>query len=117
MRARAARSAELALSTELILDNGRSAMLERPITRQSLVCMRCGACLNACLVYRQVGGHAYGSVYPGPIGTIITPQLAGIEKAQTLPFASSLCGACRDVCPVKIDLPALRSSDPQVKPR
>jgi len=91
----------------LILDNGRSSMLARPITRQSLACIRCGACLNACPVYRQVGGHAYGSVYPGPIGAIITPQLAGIEKAQTLPFASSLCGACRDVCPVKIDIPAL----------
>lgn len=91
----------------LILDNGRSAMLKRSITRQSLACIRCGACLNACPVYRQVGGHAYGSVYPGPIGAIITPQLAGIEKAQTLPFASSLCGACRDVCPVKIDIPAL----------
>jgi L-lactate dehydrogenase complex protein LldF len=91
----------------LILDNGRSAMLKRPITRQSLACIRCGACLNACPVYRQVGGHAYGSVYPGPIGAVITPQLAGVEKAAQLPFASSLCGACRDVCPVRIDIPRL----------
>ena len=91
----------------VLLDNGRSRMLAHPITRQALACIRCGACLNACPVYQQVGGHAYGSVYPGPIGAVITPQLMGIEKAAQLPFASSLCGACRDVCPVKIDIPQL----------
>jgi L-lactate dehydrogenase complex protein LldF len=91
----------------LLLDNGRSRMLAHPVTRQSLACIRCGACLNACPVYQQVGGHAYGSVYPGPIGAVITPQLMGIAKAAQLPFASSLCGACREVCPVKIDIPRL----------
>lgn len=91
----------------VLLDNGRSRMLAHPVTRQSLACIRCGACLNACPVYQQVGGHAYGSVYPGPIGAVITPQLMGIEKTAQLPFASSLCGACRDVCPVKIDIPQL----------
>ncbi len=91
----------------VLLDAGRSRMLGHPTTRQSLACIRCGACLNACPVYQQVGGHAYGSVYPGPIGAVITPQLAGIEKAAQLPFASSLCGACREVCPVAIDIPAL----------
>lgn len=91
----------------VIMDNGRSRMLGHPVTRQSLACIRCGACLNACPVYQQIGGHAYGSVYPGPIGAIITPQLSGIEKARQLPFASSLCGACREVCPVKIDIPEL----------
>ncbi|MEZ5426835.1 MAG: LutB/LldF family L-lactate oxidation iron-sulfur protein [Pyrinomonadaceae bacterium] len=91
----------------VLLDNGRSRMLSHPVTRQSLACIRCGACLNACPVYQAVGGHAYGSVYPGPIGAVITPQLVGIEKTKQLPFASSLCGACREVCPVKIDIPAL----------
>jgi L-lactate dehydrogenase complex protein LldF len=91
----------------VLLDNGRSRMLAHPVTRQSLACIRCGACLNACPVYQQVGGHAYGSVYPGPIGAVITPQLMGIQKAAQLPYASSLCGACRDVCPVKIDIPQL----------
>ena len=91
----------------LLLDNGRSRMLAHPVTRQSLACIRCGACLNACPVYQQIGGHAYGSVYPGPIGAVITPQLIGIQKTSQLPFASSLCGACRDVCPVKIDIPQL----------
>ena len=91
----------------VILDNGRSRMLAHPVTRQSLACIRCGACLNACPVYQQVGGHAYGSVYPGPIGAVITPQLIGIEKTAQLPYASSLCGACREVCPVKIDIPRL----------
>lgn len=91
----------------VIMDNGRSRMLNHPVTRQSLACIRCGACLNACPVYQQIGGHAYGSVYPGPIGAVITPQLSGIEKAKQLPFASSLCGACREVCPVKIDIPEL----------
>ncbi|HVQ37417.1 MAG TPA: LutB/LldF family L-lactate oxidation iron-sulfur protein [Pyrinomonadaceae bacterium] len=91
----------------VLLDNGRSRMLAHPVTRQSLACIRCGACLNACPVYQQIGGHAYGSVYPGPIGAVITPQLIGLGKASQLPYASSLCGACREVCPVKIDIPEL----------
>src|SRR5438876_9580759 len=91
----------------VLLDNGRSKMLAHRITRQSLACIRCGACLNACPVYQQIGGHAYGSVYSGPIGAVITPQLIGIGKAAQLPYASSLCGACREVCPVKIDIPEL----------
>jgi L-lactate dehydrogenase complex protein LldF len=91
----------------VLLDNGRSRMLASPTTRQSLACIRCGACLNACPVYQQIGGHAYGSVYPGPIGAVITPQLIGLKKAAQLPYASSLCGACREVCPVKIDIPEL----------
>src|SRR3989440_2228893 len=91
----------------VLLDNGRSRMLAHPTTRQSLACIRCGACLNACPVYQQIGGHAYGSVYPGPIGAVITPQLIGLSKAAKLPYASSLCGACREVCPVKIDIPEL----------
>jgi len=91
----------------IVMDNGRSKMLAHPTTRQSLACIRCGACLNACPVYQQIGGHAYGSVYPGPIGAVITPQLIGLKKAAQLPYASSLCGACREVCPVKIDIPEL----------
>src|SRR5437667_8834508 len=91
----------------VLLDNGRSRMLAHPVTRQSLACIRCGACLNACPVYQQIGGHAYGSVYAGPIGAVITPQLFGLGRSSELPYASSLCGACRDVCPVKIDIPAL----------
>jgi L-lactate dehydrogenase complex protein LldF len=89
----------------VIMDNGRSKILSNEETRESLYCIRCGACLYMCPVYRKVGGHSYGWVYPGPIGAIITPQLLGIEKAPELPFASSLCGACKDVCPVKIDIP------------
>jgi L-lactate dehydrogenase complex protein LldF len=91
----------------ILMDNGRTRMLAHPTTRQSLACIRCGACLNACPVYQAVGGHAYGSVYPGPIGAVITPQLVGIGKTKQLPYASSLCGACREVCPVKIDIPEL----------
>jgi len=91
----------------VLLDNGRSGLLADELTRQTLACIRCGACLNACPVYQQIGGHAYGSVYPGPIGAILTPQLSGLERAGTLPFASSLCGACKDVCPVKIDIPSV----------
>ncbi|HEY8186040.1 MAG TPA: LutB/LldF family L-lactate oxidation iron-sulfur protein, partial [Pyrinomonadaceae bacterium] len=91
----------------VLMDNGRSRMLSHPVTRQSLACIRCGACLNACPVYQQIGGHAYGSVYPGPIGAVITPQLIGLTKTAQLPYASSLCGACREVCPVKIDIPQL----------
>ncbi|MGH7849323.1 MAG: LutB/LldF family L-lactate oxidation iron-sulfur protein [Thermodesulfobacteriota bacterium] len=89
----------------VLLDNGRSGILANEQTRESLYCIRCGACLNNCPVYRKVGGHSYGWVYSGPIGAIINPQLLGIDKAPELPFASSLCGACRDVCPVKIDFP------------
>ena len=91
----------------VILDNGRSAMLADAELRESLCCVRCGACLNACPVYRKVGGHAYGWVYPGPIGSVLTPQLIGLGRAAELPFASSLCGACRDACPVKIDIPRM----------
>src|SRR5213076_289467 len=91
----------------VLLDNGRSRMLASRVTRQALACIRCGACLNACPVYRQIGGHAYGSVYPGPIGAVLTPQLLGMGESADLPYASSLCGACRDVCPVKIDIPAV----------
>jgi L-lactate dehydrogenase complex protein LldF len=91
----------------VIMDNGRSRMLANPVTRQTLACIRCGACLNVCPVYQQIGGHAYGSVYPGPIGAVLTPQLIGLSKAKQLPYASSLCGACRDACPVKIDIPEL----------
>jgi L-lactate dehydrogenase complex protein LldF len=89
----------------VLLDNGRSQLLSEEITRQTLQCIRCGACLNTCPVYRQTGGHAYGSVYSGPIGAILTPQLFALEHAQSLPFASSLCGACYEVCPVKINIP------------
>lgn len=91
----------------VILDNGRTGMLSDPHLRESLYCIRCGACLNVCPVYRKIGGHAYGWVYPGPIGAVLTPQMIGRERAAALPFASSLCGACRDVCPVKIDIPDL----------
>ena len=91
----------------LVLDNGRSTILADPVLRESLYCIRCGACLNVCPVYRHAGGHAYGWVYPGPIGAVVTPSLVGHEAAAPLPFASSLCGACRDVCPVRIDLPHL----------
>jgi L-lactate dehydrogenase complex protein LldF len=72
--------------------------------REVLHCIRCGACLNACPVFRTVGGHAYATTYPGPVGSVLTPNLRGGERFQHLPFASSLCGACTDVCPVKIDL-------------
>jgi L-lactate dehydrogenase complex protein LldF len=89
----------------VLLDNGRSSILARPRERQTLKCIRCAACMNACPVYRQTGGHAYGSVYPGPIGAIFTPQLMQMKHAQSLPYASSLCGACYEVCPVKINIP------------
>jgi len=89
----------------VLLDNGRSSILARPRERQTLKCIRCAACMNACPVYRQTGGHAYGSVYPGPIGAILTPQLIQMQHAQSLPYASSLCGACYEVCPVKINIP------------
>ncbi|MCS7303858.1 MAG: lactate utilization protein [Thermoguttaceae bacterium] len=89
----------------IVLDNGRTQLLRDPKTWTALFCIRCGACLNACPVYRRVGGWAYGWVYPGPIGAILTPQLVGLQEAGKLPFASSLCGACGEVCPVKIDIP------------
>lgn len=89
----------------VLLDNGRTQVLADQMGRQALNCIRCSACLNICPVYERTGGHAYSSVYPGPIGAILTPQLMGIERAGTLPYASSLCGACYDVCPVKINIP------------
>jgi L-lactate dehydrogenase complex protein LldF len=89
----------------VLLDNGRTNVLADQIGRQTLNCIRCSACLNICPVYERTGGHAYGSVYPGPIGAILTPQLVGVEHAASLPYASSLCGACYDVCPVKINIP------------
>jgi L-lactate dehydrogenase complex protein LldF len=89
----------------ILMDNGRSEILADTEARQTLNCIRCGACQNACPVYRQTGGHAYGSVYAGPIGAILTPQLQHMQHAQSLPYASSLCGACLEVCPVKIDIP------------
>ena len=91
----------------VIVDNGRSRLLADPELRESLYCLRCGACLNACPVYRKVGGHAYGWVYPGPIGAVISPMLTGLSDAKDLPNASSLCGACREVCPVKINIPRM----------
>ena len=89
----------------VLLDNGRTDVLADPVGRQTLACIRCSACLNVCPVYTRTGGHAYGSVYPGPIGAILTPQLRGVGAAASLPYASSLCGACYEVCPVKIDIP------------
>jgi len=91
----------------IILDNGRTRMLADEEMREALYCLRCGACLNVCPVYQKVGGHAYGSVYPGPIGSIVTPAFAGLEKSKDLPFASTLCGACREICPVRIDIPRI----------
>lgn len=88
----------------IILDNGRSRLLAHHRLRDTLLCIRCGACMNTCPVYQTVGGHAYGSVYPGPIGAVLSPTLFGYEQAKTLPYMSSLCGACADVCPVKIDI-------------
>jgi L-lactate dehydrogenase complex protein LldF len=89
----------------VLLDNGRTRVLADEVGRDALRCIRCSACLNVCPVYSRTGGHAYGSVYPGPIGAILTPQLVGIDNAASLPFASTLCGACYEVCPVKIDIP------------
>jgi iron-sulfur cluster protein len=91
----------------VLLDNGRTRALADELGRQALRCIRCSACLNVCPVYARVGGHAYESVYPGPIGAILTPQLKGVSEAGSLPFASSLCGACAEVCPVKIEIPRL----------
>lgn len=91
----------------ILIDNGRTAVLDDEVGRQALHCIRCSACMNVCPVYERAGGHAYGSTYPGPIGAILSPQLGGIENEynSSLPFASSLCGACYDACPVKINIP------------
>jgi L-lactate dehydrogenase complex protein LldF len=89
----------------VLMDNARTKVLADEEARQTLYCIRCGACQNACPVYRQTGGHAYGSVYAGPIGAILTPQLQEMHSGQSLPYASSLCGACYEVCPVKINIP------------
>jgi len=91
----------------VLLDAGRSGVLADPVGCEALRCIRCSACLNVCPVYEHVGGHAYESIYPGPIGAILAPQLAGMEQHADLPFASSLCGACADVCPVGIDIPKI----------
>ena len=89
----------------VLMDNGRSEILASEEYRETLRCIRCGACLNACPIYRKIGGHAYGSVYPGPIGALITPLFQGLENFKDLPQASSLCGACYEACPVKINIP------------
>lgn len=91
----------------VLLDNNRTRVLADQEARDTLDCIRCGACLNACPVYRQTGGHAYGSIYAGPIGAILSPQLQSMEHSQSLPYASSLCGACYEVCPVKINIPEI----------
>jgi L-lactate dehydrogenase complex protein LldF len=91
----------------ILLDNGRTDVLADVVGRQTLACIRCSACLNVCPVYSRTGGHAYESVYPGPIGAILTPQLRGLRNGTSLPYASSLCGACYEVCPVKIDIPRI----------
>lgn len=96
----------------VLLDNGRTAALADAVGREALNCIRCSACLNVCPVFERVGGHAYGSTYPGPIGAVLTPQLAGMHATKddpnsSLPYASTLCGACYDACPVKIDIPSL----------
>lgn len=88
----------------VLLDNGRTNLLSKEAQRQALSCIRCGACLNGCPVYKAVGGYTYGTVYSGPIGSVITPHLAGMEEFKHLSFASSLCGKCTEVCPVKIEL-------------
>jgi len=89
----------------VLLDNGRTKLLPDRSKRQSLYCIRCGACLNTCPVYRKIGGHSFPWVYSGPIGANLTPQFMGAQHEPALPFASSLCGACGEVCPVKIDIP------------
>ncbi|MET7426892.1 LutB/LldF family L-lactate oxidation iron-sulfur protein [Dactylosporangium sp. NPDC005555] len=91
----------------VLVDNGRTAVLSDPAGRAALHCIRCSACLNVCPVYERTGGHAYGSVYPGPIGAVLSPQLTGVADNASLPYASSLCGACFDACPVRIDIPAM----------
>jgi L-lactate dehydrogenase complex protein LldF len=91
----------------VLVDNGRTNVLRDELGRQALRCIRCAACLNVCPVYERTGGHAYGATYPGPIGAVLTPQLVGVEHASQLPFASSLCGYCYEVCPVEIDIPTV----------
>jgi L-lactate dehydrogenase complex protein LldF len=91
----------------VLMDNGRTAVLADEVGREALHCIRCSACLNVCPVYERTGGHAYGSVYPGPIGAVLSPQLTGVEDNASLPYASSLCGACYEVCPVAIDIPSI----------
>jgi L-lactate dehydrogenase complex protein LldF len=91
----------------VLLDGGRTRVLGDELGRQALRCIRCSACLNVCPVYSRTGGHAYESVYPGPIGAVLSPQLFGLDAAPTLPWASTLCGACYEVCPVKIEIPTL----------
>ncbi|MDH4276931.1 MAG: LutB/LldF family L-lactate oxidation iron-sulfur protein [Acidimicrobiia bacterium] len=91
----------------VLLDNGRSTILADPEGRPALRCIRCSACLNVCPVYERTGGHAYGSIYPGPIGAVLSPQLTGVADNPSLPFASTLCGACYEVCPVAIDIPTM----------
>jgi L-lactate dehydrogenase complex protein LldF len=91
----------------VLLDNGRSRVLQDPLMREALLCIRCGVCLNVCPVYNHVGGYAYGNVYSGPIGAILAPQLLGMRAASDLPYASTLCGACADYCPVKIPIPEI----------
>lgn len=91
----------------ILLDNGRTTILNNPAQRQSLYCIRCGACLNVCPVYKNIGGHAYGTTYSGPIGSVITPNLQGMKDFKHLSYASSLCGACTEVCPIKINLHGL----------
>jgi L-lactate dehydrogenase complex protein LldF len=88
----------------ILLDNGRTNLLQLPEIREALYCIRCGSCLNACPVYKNIGGHAYGTTYSGPIGSVITPHLAGMEAYKHLSYASSLCGNCTEVCPVKINI-------------
>jgi L-lactate dehydrogenase complex protein LldF len=88
----------------VLLDNGRSRILADPIHRESLYCIRCGACLNACPVYKNIGGHTYGTTYSGPIGSVITPHLRDLGEYKHLSYASSLCGNCTEVCPVRINL-------------
>ncbi len=91
----------------VIVDNGRTRIMADQQMREALNCIRCGACLNACPVYRKVGGHAYGWVYSGPIGAIVSPMLTNIKDSKDLPFASSLCGACHEACPVNINIPRM----------
>ena len=91
----------------ILLDNGRTKLMHQEMERETLDCIRCGACLNACPVYRETGGHAYGSIYSGPIGAILSPQLNSLQHSRSLPYASSLCGACYEVCPVKINIPEI----------
>lgn len=91
----------------VLLDNGRSRILKDERYRSILRCIRCAACFNVCPVYTKIGGHAYGTVYPGPMGSVLSPLLFGLDAHEELPFASTLCGACKDVCPVMIDIPSL----------